>query len=702
MKGKDMVNKSMAPIGLESLEFGRIIEYRDLISRLGRLDFSVYDSRGRLLVPSADEDPLLRIFLRSEAGGKAHAAFFKSAIEKASVRKGLSFFKGPMNQYHPFMPVQAGDVFLVFVGNAFYVSRKDVLDVESKGPVYGLSLPETRLWTQGIVLSKFTEISERCAIISRLFNFSMRDMYDKTVNSRRYRKTRTILDLLSEIEDAADEYELCNLLVDAILFLFAGDTVSLMVRNNDMFSPILTKGSAKGKVDGVALKSGHTAFSAAIEGHKTFVCTEAFELLRLGYPEDISSLYCFPVGGKNEPLGLLGIFNSHLPDEDIDTISLLCRFIGLLVKTSRSRKTYEKYVSDIAAIDFASLGKLALKNPDTLCETIVEISSRLANAEKVSLMLPEEQQGELLIKAAKGVSKWIAKNIRVRIGEGIAGRVYKEGQPLRTADIEQNPSAQKRSNYRTGSFVSLPLKIDDEAIGVLNLADRTDGGVFSEEDMKFLQHFASCAAIAIKGAEYYSKLQQMRTLSITDSLTGLFNRRYFDDRLFEELQRAIRYDSFFSLAIFDIDDFKLFNDSEGHLAGDGVLKAVADISRESVRSVDILARFGGEEFAIIMPRTEKEEAILVAERTRTNIKKFLSREWETFPRREITVSIGVAAFPCGAKDAKTLIRNADKALYKAKVSGKDRTLAWDEVSPSGGNSAFFRDQDKKRGFMEPP
>jgi diguanylate cyclase (GGDEF)-like protein len=383
---------------------------------------------------------------------------------------------------------------------------------------------------------------------------------------------------------------------------------------------------------------------------------------------------------KDEVFGLLGVFNSPFSTDDIENISKLCSLIGFILMTSRSHKACAKHISDMTAMNFAAIGAPAFKNPDTLYEAIVEISSRVMNTERVSLMLPKEEQGELRIEAERGINKWIAKNIRVRVGEGIAGRVYKEGQPLMVADMERTLLTQKKPNYRTGSFVSIPLKIGDEVIGVLNLADRIDREVFSGEDMKFLEHLASCASTAIRGAHYCRKLEEMRTLSITDSLTGLFNRRYFDNRLFEELQRSIRYDSFFSLAIFDIDDFKLFNDTEGHLAGDEVLKSIADISRESIRSIDVVARFGGEEFAIIMPQTEKNEAFPVAERTRRNIKEHMSRIWEHFPRREITVSIGVATFPSDGKDARTLIGNADKALYRAKVSGKDRTVVWDAAS----------------------
>jgi diguanylate cyclase (GGDEF)-like protein len=682
-----MPAEGINPVVPQSIDLGRIIEYRDSISGLTCLDFSVYDSRGSLLVPSMSEDPLLRIFLHSETAKKEHDTFIKRSIENSFFRKGASVIRGPLNQYHCFIPAQAGDICLVFAGNAFYLSRKDLEDLESKGSTYGLSPHELESWAKGVVLGELGEITEECEHVYRLFNLSMNDMHEATLNIERYRRARIIIDLLSEIKEDMDEYKIYNLLADAILFLFGGETVSLMIRSDDKFAPILTKGRLKEKVEGIMLRGHHPVIADAIQRNKPLVCTEAFQLLRSGYPADITSLHLFPMSQKDETFGLLGVFNSFFPNDDIDNISKLCSIIGFIVKTSRSKERYAKHISDISAIDFAAIGTPAFTNPDTLYESIVEISSRLMHTERASLMLPEEEQGELRIKTVKGIDKWVAGNIRVGIGEGIAGKVYKEGQPLVVTDMERTLATQKKPNYRTRSFVSLPLKIGDEAIGVLNLADRINGEVFSEEDMKFLQHFASCASLAIKGAHYCRKLEEMRTLSITDSLTGLFNRRYFDDRLFEELQRAIRYDSFFTLAISDIDDFKLFNDTEGHLEGDEVLKSIADISRESVRSIDIVARFGGEEFAIIMPQTEKDEALLVAERTRKNIKELMSRSWEKFPRKEITVSIGIATFPSDGKDAKTLIRNADKALYRAKVSGKDRTVTWDAASMTGKDPA---------------
>lgn len=345
--------------------------------------------------------------------------------------------------------------------------------------------------------------------------------------------------------------------------------------------------------------------------------------------------------------------------------------------TGHYRKTRMKLISDISAQDPAIIGSPAFGDPESLYDSIVEISSILMNTERVSLMLPDH--GVLRIKGVKGIDKSAAKKIRIRIGAGISGTVYKEGKPLIVTGIERDLPAQKKKNYRTGSFVCMPLKLGDETVGVLNLTDRRDGRSFSQSDMKFLLNLAYFASIAIKGAHCYCRQKELKTLSVTDGLTGLFNRRYFDERLREELHRGVRHNSFFSLTILDIDDFKIFNDTEGHLAGDEVLKAIGHIARKSLRSIDVLARYGGEEFAVIMPGTEKEEAFPVAERTRKKIRELMSGRWENFPHRGITVSIGIASFPSDGRDAGMLIKNADKALYKAKSRGKDRTIVCDRV-----------------------
>ncbi len=165
--------------------------------------------------------------------------------------------------------------------------------------------------------------------------------------------------------------------------------------------------------------------------------------------------------------------------------------------------------------------------------------------------------------------------------------------------------------------------------------------------------------------------QQTKTSSIVDELTGLYNYRYFLTALKKEEDRAGRYSSPFSLLMLDVDDFKDFNDKHGHLAGNEALKKVAQILRDNVRGVDIVSRYGGEEFAAILPETNKAGALTIAERIRKEVEKqkFAGRDGSR--RDRITVSGGVATYLVDAKSTKDLLQMADSALYIAKSQGKN-------------------------------
>lgn len=658
------------------IDIEAFIRLRDCIYKLTKYDFSLYDSSARLLVPSISADPVIGIFATSVEARKEHKGYLKNAIEKAILRRRPSLFVGPMRQYHYFLPIQTDDARLVLVGNAFYTSLKDLDDFfVTKGQSWGLSGEHMNYLQRQIILSENGKVSEAYENICQLFNLAINDSFEKRVSQKRYRQMLTIMELFYELGPDVCEEKVHGLLCEAIVYLFDGDTVSVLVQDEQALRPVITAGRLREKLESVSLTC-NTSVSEALKNNTPFCSAETIELLRIGCPDEVISIHVFPLAVGGKTFGLLAVFNTQFTKEEVDTITKLCLFSAFLLRTIISHRMIHARADKLIAVNLALDLSQELQNPDALYQAIVEVSSKLINAEKVSLMLPEGEHMELLIKAVKGINKWIAKNIRVKVGEGIAGRVYKEGRAMVVTDIEQNLSTQKRPLYRTGSFACVPLKIGDETIGILNFADKVTGGVFSEWDMEFIRFFASYASVAIKGAQYYSMSEEMKQLSITDSLTGIFNRRYFDDRLSKELQRTLRYDSVFSLAIFDIDNFKLFNDTEGHAAGDQVLKAIADISGESLRSIDILARFGGEEFAIIMPETEKEEAFLVAERVRKNIKEYMPTHWKNFPRERLTVSIGVAAFPADGRDAKTLIKNTDRALYQAKTNGKDRTVSY--------------------------
>jgi diguanylate cyclase (GGDEF)-like protein len=292
----------------------------------------------------------------------------------------------------------------------------------------------------------------------------------------------------------------------------------------------------------------------------------------------------------------------------------------------------------------------------------------------------------LVIKAVEGVNRWLVQDVEMVKGEGIAGKVFREGKSFFVKNLDEItlPDFKPRERYRTGSFMSLPLASGSDTMGVLNITDKRTGEEFTERDFYLLSEFASSSSVALKICSDHALAGRIKEHSVIDALTGLSNRQHFLKRLKEEIRRSERYGTIFSLAIANIDDFRFFNEKEGRLAGDSVLTEIAGIARDSVRGYDILSRFGGEEFGILMPHTGKGDAFGVAERMREKIKNSLMFRWREIP--VITASIGIASFPHNGKDIEELTESVETALYKAKSTGKDKTVVYDLLNNDDENA----------------
>lgn len=391
------------------------------------------------------------------------------------------------------------------------------------------------------------------------------------------------------------------------------------------------------------------------------------------------SAHFFPLGGHGCHLGAIAILDIDLHGRDLALIELL---INRLSTQLESLKTAEGHLLErqfstrlVSMISTLSL----VDNRQELYLQILEMSAELLNASSGSFMLLNEIAGTLKIVAAKGMTSSLAKTMSVTFGEGIAGRVAKRGFPMLVIDIEQDKrvAVKNRPRFKTKSFLSMPLEVENRLIGVLNLADKSNGTNFTEADLNLVQTFTNHAVLMGDRAETLEKAGRFEQLAITDPLTGLYNRRFLEDRLKEEFSRGERQQQSFCIIMADLDNFKLYNDICGHLAGDNALRKTAEQMRRSARDMDVLTRYGGEEFCLILPGTSKKESIFVGERIRRAI------EVENFPGEShlplgrLTISIGVAAFPADGVTANELINAADLALYQAKALGRNRLVLYD-------------------------
>jgi diguanylate cyclase (GGDEF)-like protein len=428
-----------------------------------------------------------------------------------------------------------------------------------------------------------------------------------------------------------------------------------------------------------------------------------------GFPDNS---FFVPLIRKGDLVGLFCIAEEDkhteaLTEEDHEFISILAERAAVSLTTA---KLYEKMQADKSELDktiknlsiLYNIGRAMIQINDlkNLLKFILNQAIKTMNAQKGSLMLYDKETERLEVRVVRGLpdrntEKAINSGEKscttFAVGEGIAGKVYATKKPIivNSTQTDKRYTQSERSNVE--SIICLPLIASEEAIGVINITNKIGREEFTTDDLDLLTALGNQAAVAINNA----RLQEM---AVTDELTSLYVRRYFNVKLDTEIKRAARYYNPLSLAICDLDHFKSVNDTYGHQMGDIVLQSVSGLLLKTVREFDMPTRYGGEEFAVIFPETDLDGAEIVCERIRGEVEKLVV---EGLPRK-ITISIGLATFPRHADNDRGLIQAADTALYQAKNQGRNRVCRYHPqwrksvVEPGQRKKEFH--EDPKRNF----
>ncbi len=306
----------------------------------------------------------------------------------------------------------------------------------------------------------------------------------------------------------------------------------------------------------------------------------------------------------------------------------------------------------------------AIKDINKLIDFIITKACDILNSKRCSLMLIDETLQELCIKGSAGLNeRFTRKNIKV--GELIAGFVIQEAKSILVENIETDKrfARPNRTGYESKSFISVPICLDHKMIGVVNVTDKNPAtsNIFTQLDLKILTAIVRQAAVVIENAQIYKELNY---LTITDAMTDLYNYRYFTKSLENEINRTKRFPWTFSLMMIDIDHFKSYNDSFGHLQGDFLLREVGRMIQSNLREVDIVCRYAGDEFVVILPGTDVSRARFIAEKIRGKVMKLECK-------RAMTFSVGVTEYVKGMSRYE-LISRVDRALYQAKQTGRNK------------------------------
>ena len=324
-------------------------------------------------------------------------------------------------------------------------------------------------------------------------------------------------------------------------------------------------------------------------------------------------------------------------------------------------------------VSCVQIGKLLTSTLDLnqILEHIMLKISKLVKAQNWSLLLLDEAAAELSFAVAVGISPESVSDIKIGLGEGIAGIVARQGEPIIITDAEHDDRICRRVDHATGfvtrSIACLPLKIHGKILGVIEVINIDNFDQFYEEELPVLSILSDYAAIAIENAQYFARIEKM---SITDEYTGLYNARYLHDILEKLIKEAEKNGNELAVVFMDIDNFKQVVDTYGHLCGSQVLKEIGMTILGYLGKDDILIKYGGDEYIIILPDTNKASAKSTVEKIVTAIRESTYLADKKMPIR-LTSSSGIAMFPRDAQNKKDLLIKADNMMYRIKRSSKN-------------------------------
>jgi two-component system, cell cycle response regulator len=420
-------------------------------------------------------------------------------------------------------------------------------------------------------------------------------------------------------------------------------------------------------ISGAAAQKKQPVYVPDVRKDSRYVCSVATTLSELAIPLMV----------RDEVVGVLDCQSDRLDHFDSETIDLLTLFstqASMALQNAQLHALEQQRARQLQAINAVAQQCTAVLDLEELLARVCELVHQSFHSEHVSLLLRE--QDELVLRAHHGkLTPLVQPGMRFAAGDPPWNQMLSN-----SAGMIQN--AGEGSTYHAALFaetvsrMSVPLISFGQILGIL-LLDSSRRAAFSENDIQPLESVADICSTAIQNAHYVERVKQLAYL---DGLTGIFNRRFFELRISEEIERAQRHKSGMAVIMADIDQFKQLNDDFGHLLGDEVLRQVSSLFQQQLRKIDVVCRYGGEEFALLLSQTSPQHAVAIAEKLRRAVET-----WQ-FPGvpRSVTISAGVAVFPDQGTTRDELVSAADGGLYAAKLAGRNRTVGG---APRRGASA---------------
>lgn len=359
------------------------------------------------------------------------------------------------------------------------------------------------------------------------------------------------------------------------------------------------------------------------------------------------------------PDNLVGPFTAQMIESILSRESRIAALRQVAARTVRRMKQHEARLRALAAVVRATAKEF---DPKRLIDLSMQQVSRFLGLRSWIFYLCDTDNGMLRVEQCGGKERLATRGVRCGLGEGLAGRAAQKRRPVMK---RLNQGTAGRAGARHA--LAVPLLSRGRVVGVVEVADPPIAAGWRTNQAELISFLLEPAAVALDNALLLRKSEQ---LSCTDDLTKLYNSRFLNATLRREVERSRRYGTSVSLIFLDLDGFKNVNDEHGHLSGSRTLVEVGAVIRETVREVDVVSRYGGDEFTVILPQTGPEGAAIIAERIRARIeeKEFLNG-YDLHVR--LTASFGIASYPDHGRSKDDLIARADQAMYRVKGRGKN-------------------------------
>lgn len=392
----------------------------------------------------------------------------------------------------------------------------------------------------------------------------------------------------------------------------------------------------------------------------------------------IKSELAIPLLVRDEVVGVLDCQSyeeDFFQSETIDLLTLFSTQASIALQNARLYSLEQRKAKQLEAINAIARQTTAVLEIRELLERSCEVILQAFPVDHVAILLRED--GGVALRAHRGkLTLRFPVGGQLPPGAGLSARALESGKPVVENDVLSVPGYVP-GYEETRAEMCVPLISLGESLGVLAL-ENAQPNSFQPGDVQPLESVADICAAAIQNARYFDRVRQ---LAYIDGLTGIFNRRYFEMRIEEEIERAHRYQGGLSVMMIDLDHFKKLNDEFGHLLGDEVLRQVSSIFAQNLRKVDVACRYGGEEFVILAPQTSGEHAQAAAEKLRRVV-----AGWN-FPGvpRPVTISAGISNLPDHGSTRDDLVKAADQALYAAKQGGRNRVVIAEGLKTVAGS-----------------